>query len=303
MRVLLVKLSSLGDVIHNLPVVSDICLHRPDIDIDWVTEAPYAGLVALHPGVRQVLPIRLRALKKNWWRPASWSAFLHDRQALAGQRYDRVIDTQGLVKSAWVARAAAAPIAGFSPDTVREPWATHFYQEMYTVSRQQHAVVRNRQLAAQALGYELNEAVDYGIKAPALPLPWLTSAAYVVLLPATSRANKQWPVTAWIELAKRHYQRGLTVVIPWGNAAEKATSETIAAASSQAVVPPALSLVEAAALLAGAQAVVGVDTGLAHLAVALNRPTVGIYLTTQPKLTGLYGGERAINLGGGSQEA
>jgi heptosyltransferase-1 len=299
MRVLLVKLSSLGDVIHNAPVVSDLARAIPGIEIDWVTEAPYAGLAALHPGVKRVFPLRLRALKKNWWTPSAWTDFLDDRRALANA-YDLILDTQGLLKSALVARAAHGPIAGFSASSVREPMAVRFYDRTLEVARDQHAVARNRQLAAAAFGYALAEPVDYGLRAPTATTK--DGRPYCVLLHATSRADKSWPVADWIALGKTLNARGFGVVLPWGNAAEKRTSEQIAAALNEATVPSALSLTEAATLLAGATGVAGVDTGLSHLAVALGRPTVGIYVSTQPALTGLYGSLQAINLGSGNRE-
>jgi heptosyltransferase I len=301
-RVLLVKLSSMGDVIHNLPVVTDLARAFPGIEIDWVTEAPYAELVALHRSVRQVFPIHLRALKKQWWRVNRWTEFREERNKLSQQQYDYVIDTQGLVKSALVARGANQPISGFDKSVAREPFAARFYDRTFHVARNQHAVERNRQLVAAATGYKIATLPDYGLDAP-LPRPaWLTGERYVVLLHATSRADKQWPTAQWIQLAKKLNDRGLLVVLPWGNEAEKTVSAQISSSAEvvKAIVPPAMPLAHAAALLANATAVVGVDTGLAHLAVAFKRPTVGIYISTEPALTGLHGGTSAINLGGGS---
>ena len=302
MRVLLVKLSSLGDVLHNLPVVSDLARAYPDIEIDWVTEAPYAGLVALHPSVRNVFTVQLRDLKKHWWSAAAWSAFFDLRKQLGRQEYDVILDTQGLVKSAMVARWAKGAIAGFSAETVREPLAARAYDRKITVPRDLHAVERNRRLAAGVFGYELGSTVDYGLRRPAPLGNALAVSPYAVFLHATSRANKMWPEANWIALGQLLREIGVGVILPWGNVAEKQVSDRLASAIPDAVVPPVLSLLEAAALLAEARAVVGVDTGLAHLSVALARPTVGIYLTTSPALTGLYGNDFAVNLGGGTTQ-
>jgi heptosyltransferase I len=299
-RVLLVKLSSMGDVIHNLPVVTDLHRAFPAIEIDWITEAPYAELVALHPKVKQVFPIHLRALKKQWWRASLWAQFREERSKLAGRKYDCVIDTQGLVKSAIVARGAAQPISGFSNSVAREPMAARFYDRTFAIEREQHAVERNRQLVAAAMGYKISTPADYGLYAQMPRAAWVSGHSYIVLLHATSRADKQWPITNWVALAKKLNDRGLMVVLPWGNEHEKNVSEKIAAALTHAIVPPAMNLAEAAKLLANTAGVVGVDTGLAHLAVAFNRPTVGIYVSTKPALTGLYGGVSAVNVGGGT---
>ena len=302
MRVLLVKLSSLGDVLHNLPVVSDLARAMPAIEIDWVTEAPYAQLLALHPQVRRVYTTHLRDLKKRFWSPSAWSTFMADKAQLSGQTYDTILDTQGLIKSALVARFANGPIGGFSGETAREPLAARGYDQQVAVPCDLHAVERNRRLAAGIFGYDLSEAVNYGLRVPPGLANAMLPTPYVVFLHATSRADKMWPQTHWIALAEclRRHQQGVGLVLPWGNAAEKRVSERLASAIPAAIVPPAMSLLNAATLLANARGVVGVDTGLAHLSVALARPTVGLYVTTSPALTGLYGSDIAINLGGGT---
>ena len=299
MRVLLVKLSSMGDVLHNLPVVSDLARAYPDIEIDWVTEAPYSELVALHPRVRRVIPTHLRDLKKRWWSVAAWGSFLDVKAQLRGDAYDTILDTQGLIKSALIARWARGPVAGFSRDSAREPHASLFYDRRIAVPPDLHAVERNRRLAASVFGYQLAGTLDYGLRLQVSAQCASPTQPYVVFLHASSRADKLWPEPHWIALGQRLQDRGIDVVLPWGNAVEKRTSERLASAIPAAMVPPTMSLVEAAALLSRASGVIGVDTGLAHLSVALARPTVGLYLTTSPALTGLYSGDRAVNSGDG----
>ncbi|MDP1997850.1 MAG: lipopolysaccharide heptosyltransferase I, partial [Gallionella sp.] len=201
--------------------------------------------------------------------------------------------------SALIARCAQTTRCGFARDGAREPLSSLLYNRRFSVARDQHAVERNRQLAAQALGYALEGQADYGIQPPPFSRPvWLMEGAYAVLLHATSRADKLWDEANWIALGRYLHEKNIRCVLPWGSAAEQARSLRLAATIADAVVPPRLSLNEAAALLGGAQAAIGVDTGLAHLAAALNVPTVGIYTTTDPALTGLHAGRRAINLGG-----
>jgi heptosyltransferase I len=301
MRILLVKLSSLGDVIHNLPVATDIRRAYPHAVIDWVTEAPYAELVALHPAISRVFTVNLRALKRQWWQPKMWSQLFDDKATLAHEAYDLIIDTQGLVKSAVIASWANGQRHGFDTASIREPFAARWYQHTYAVSRAAHAVVRNRSLARLALQYA-DTPCDYGLAS----IPKIITAPYIVLLHATSRADKTWTQDAWVSLGLALNARGIEVVLPSGNAAEFATSRAIAAKLDRARAQEAMSLRDTASLLGNAQAVVGVDTGLTHLAVALARPTIGIYLTTRPALTGLYDGRDdrvAINLGGGTRDA
>ena len=302
MRVLLVKLSSMGDVLHSLPVVSDLARAFPDIEIDWVTEAPYASLVALHPKVRRAISTHLRDLKKRWWSPTAWSAFLETKSQLGTNKYDVILDTQGLIKSAYIARCAKGQIAGYARGSARERSAALFYDRHVVVPRNLHAVERNRRLAAGIFGYALTNAVDYGLRPPIIATHPVSAQPYVVLLHATSRTDKMWPESRWIDLGRRFYENGVGVVLPWGNTIERGASERLAAAIPTAIVPAAMSLIDAAGLISRSIGVVGVDTGLTHLAVALARPSVGLYLTTSPTLTGLYGSNLAINLGGGSQQ-
>jgi heptosyltransferase-1 len=296
-KIVLIKTSSLGDVLHNLPVVTDICKHLPGATIDWVVEESFASLPALHPKVQSVIPVAMRRWRRSWW--ASRGEIKAACRTLRDRHYDLALDTQGLLKSALITRCANTPRCGYDRKSAREPVASIFYDRTFFVPKDQHAVERNRQLAGLALGYTPAGAPEFGIQAPAAELPWLSrSSPYVVLLHATSRDDKLWDEPNWIALGKLFAAQGKQLVLPWGNAKEKARSERLTASIPNATSPPRLNLVEAAALLAHADAVIGVDTGLSHLAAALNVPTIGIYTATNPGLTGLYAGNRAVNLGG-----
>lgn len=297
-NILLIKTSSLGDVVHNLPVVSDIRARFPGARIDWVVEEAYRDIVGMHPGVHRVIPVALRRWRGNVLRPAHWREFGQFRRALAGVRYDCVIDTQGLIKSALLARAATGKRHGYAAASAREPLAAKFYDCTHVVPCDLHAVVRNRRLAGLALGYELPTVLDYGIALPAGAAP-VKLGPYCVLLHATSSSGKLWPEPAWERLAGELARQGYASVLPWGNAAERARSERIARVLPQAMVPPAQGVLGMAGLLSGAQAVIGVDTGLSHLAAALGRPVVALYCGTHPRLTGVCAGRggRVRNLG------
>lgn len=304
-RILLVKTSSLGDVVHNLPVVSDILNHFPNAQIDWVVEESFAAIARMHPSVRRVIPVAIRRWRRNLLRAetcAEWRTFLG---SLRAHEYDAVLDTQGLLKSALVTYAARGLRHGLDWKSSREPlWI--FYNRTHAVSWGQHAVARNRSLVAQALGYPLAAPADYGTARPkncaddvSNPgFTWLPAARYVVFLHATSASAKLWPERHWIELANHLLLDKIISILPWGSADERERSERLAAAMSAAVVPPALSLQQLAALLQNARTVVGVDTGLTHLAAALQVPTVGIYCATDPAATGIYACPLGANLGG-----
>ena len=293
-RILFVKTSSLGDVVHNCPAVSDVARAIPGAEIDWVVEESFAGVAAMHAAVRRVIPVAVRRWRRGAWRPAVWREIGAFRRALAAERYDAVIDTQSLLKSALVARCAQGPRHGLDRASAREALAARFYEVRHAVPRELHAVERNRRLAAEALGY-VPGALDYGLRATGVAP---AARPYAVLLTMTSRDDKLWPEERWIELGRTlaHAQR-LSAVLPWGSDAERRRAERIAQALPEARVPPRLPLDELARLFAGARAVAGVDTGLSHLAAALGTPTVGIYCGSEPALTGLYGARRAANVG------
>lgn len=297
MKILLVKTSSMGDVIHNLPVVTDILAAHAGSEIDWVVEDTFAAIPKLHPGVRNVSTVAVRRWRGRWWQAQTRGEIRAFFAELKARSYDAVIDTQGLFKSAVVARLARGPRFGLDWRSSREPVAL-FYQHTFAVPWTMHAVERNRALVARALGYPLPEQLDYGISAPPASFVWLPSGPYAVLVHATSARSKLWTDDHWIRLGQRLEKDGVGSILPWGNTEERERANRIARAVPGAVVPPAMSLTDTASVLAGARACVGLDTGVTHLAGALKVPTVGIYVATDPAATGLYGCARAVNLGG-----
>jgi heptosyltransferase I len=297
-KILLVKTSSMGDVIHNLPVVGDILGAFPGSTIDWMVEDAFAAIPALHPGVRRVIPVAVRR-----WRGVLASGHTHReireaREFLRDETYDSVVDTQGLLKSALLARWAHGPVCGCTWGTARERLASLLYDRRVRLDWSRHAVERNRMIAARCLRYEASGAACYGIGAPERRFDWLITdpCCYAVCLHGTSRDDKLWEEGNWLALGARLNATGLAVVLPWGSAAERERSLRLSARIPGAVIPPRLALDEAAALLGNAAAVVGVDTGLSHLAAALGAPVVGIYCATDPEDTGVHG-PAAVNLG------
>ncbi len=303
MRILLVKTSSLGDVIHNLPVASDIRRRLPDARIDWVVEEGFAEIPRLHPMVRRVIPVAVRRWRTAPLSPATWreiAAFRRSvRRPTRAESYDAVLDTQGLVKSALLAAQAHGPKLGYAADSAREPLATRFYDRRFSIQKKLHAVERNRRLAAAALGYALDDLpLDYGIAADPFAADWLPAGDYAVLLTATSRTDKEWPEENWRALGAALIAAGLRCVLPGGSAAERERAARLAQSLGRAVAAPPMNLEELAGLTAGAKLVVGVDTGLVHLAAALGRPTLALYCASDPALTGVLGVAPHRNLGG-----
>ncbi|TKD40094.1 lipopolysaccharide heptosyltransferase I [Azotobacter chroococcum] len=287
MRVLLIKTSSLGDVIHTLPALTDAARALPGIRFDWVVEEGFAEIPAWHPAVERVIPVAIRRWRRSLWQATTRGEWRRFRQSL-GDDYDLVIDAQGLLKSAWLTRFGGAPVAGLDRRSAREPLASLFYGLRHPVPWGQHAVERVRQLFAQALGYSVPATVgDYGLDRKRLAAP--AAAPYLLFLHGTTWDSKHWPESYWRELAERMAGEGWAVRLPWGNAAEQARAERIAERLAAVEVLPRTNLAGIAGILAGASACVAVDTGLGHLAAALDVPTVSLYGPTDPRLTGAYG--------------
>lgn len=297
-RILFVKLSSLGDVVHNFPAVSDLRQQRPDATFGWAVEEAYVPLVSLHPAITDVVPVGLRTLRRGLLDGMRWRRLGEARSALRRGAWDYAIDTQGLLKSAFITQSAEARLTfGPSLGSAREAAAAVFYDVRVAVPRRMHAVERNRQLVAKAFGYRVSGPPAYDLIHPPMPPLWAPRAPYAVLLHAASRAEKRWPESHWIALAQRLSSEGYATIFPGGTDAERMSAARLALMVKGAMAAPAMDLGSAAALIAHASMVAGVDTGLTHLAVAFGRRTVGIYRATRPDLTGVHG-ETGINVGG-----
>jgi heptosyltransferase-1 len=307
-RLLIVKTTSMGDVVHALPAVTDLAAAHPGLVIDWLVEAPFAAIPALHPALNaagaRVIPIAWRRWRKRLLDRGTWQAMGRARQALREARYDLVLDLQGLVKSAVWGRMAAGPLAGYDAASAREPLAAWLCARTAAVPRDLHAVQRCRRLAAAHAGHPLPDSPpDFGLTSARLaPASWAPPAGRVwsVLIPNASRPEKLWPETDWIAVGRQLARTQGAPIVLWGGEAERALAERIAAGCGGHV-PPFLKVVEVAALLAAARAVVGLDTGFTHLAAAFGRPTVGIYCDHEPGLAGVTGpgaAPRVASLGG-----
>ena len=284
--VLVVRPSSLGDIVHALPLVHDLRAHHPGAAIDWVAEESFVDLVGMNRGVRRVIPIALRRWRHALLERSTWREFARFRRDVAAVRYDAVLDLQEQVKGALVAALARGPVHGPDRRSVREPIVTALYRHRHRVDPEQHLIDRCRRLAGAAFGYEPRGAPHFDLAPPLEGDP--PDAPYAVFLHATSRRDKRWPEAHWRSLAEHVVNAGFAVVLPWGAAEEKLASERIARDTARCVVPPARrSLPELASLLARAVWVVGVDTGLTHLAAALGTPTVAIFTATDARLAGV----------------
>lgn len=296
MRVLIVKTSSMGDVLHTLPALTDAQRAIPGIQFDWVVEEGFAQIPSWHSAVERVIPVAIRRWRKAWFSAPIKAERKAFRDAVRLQQYDAIIDAQGLVKSAaLVTRLGRGIKHGMDWSTAREPLASLFYNCKHHIARQQHAVERTRELFAKSLGYTKPQSQgDYAIAQHFLNDLNADAGQYAVFLHATTRDDKHWPEANWRELIGQLHNAGIRIKLPWGAPHEEARAKRLADGFNYVDVLPRMSLEEIASVLAGAKFVVSVDTGLSHLTAALNRPNITLYGPTDPGLIGGYGKNQVV---------
>jgi heptosyltransferase-1 len=284
--ILFIKTSSLGDVIHHMPAVTDARKHLPDARFSWAVEEAFAPIAALHPAIDEIIPVPIRRLRRNIM---SWSAWRDVRKFIGTVRsrpYDAIVDTQGLFRTGIISKFAQGKRHGYERGSVRERGAAMFYDIHHTVPRGLHAIARNRALSGLALGYTPEGPPDFGLDRDSLA--GAVRAPYAILLHATAQRSKEWPEERWQTLA-RTLERDINLLVPYGSDTERVRAERIADKLEQTRVPIHRSLDNMARMIAGASFVVGVDTGILHLAAALGVPLAAIFCGSKPQLTGPLG--------------
>ncbi len=308
MRILIVRVSSLGDVVHTLPVLADIYRHDPEAIIDWVVEEAYAGLVRQNRYINDIVPFALRRWRKNLFSSPTRREFSRFVARLKSRPYDYVFDTQGLIKTGVIMGLAKTGkngqkigLAHKTDGSSYEPLSRIFHDQSISVEKHIHVVTRSREIVAKALGYTLDTPPDFGLVVPDAAPDWLPSRPYAVFFHATSRDSKKWPRENWSEIGRLLNRNGLKILLPWGSQKEKEEAESLAAAIPDSFVLPRLSITDAVILTGNACFIVGVDTGLAHLAAAFDKPTVQIYCNIPRWRTCADWSDNIISLGGEQQ--
>ena len=282
MRILIVKLSSLGDLIHTFPALTDAATTLPQARFDWIVDHNFAEVPAWHPAVSQTQSLPLRRCQQHWQTVIKLARSVRTLRSLT---YDLIIDAQGLIKSALAARLVRGPVVGYDRHSIREPLASHSYQQPYSVPRNWHAIRRIRSLFAQALGYPMPDTLpDYGLTMRKA----VTTSNNILLLHGASWPNKLWPMHYWVELI-RLIGSDAQVLLPGHTPEEQARAYQIVQQAGSGRVLPPLDLNALRQQITDCRGVVGLDSGLAHLAAALNIPAVTLYGPTQVSLSGAIG--------------
>lgn len=292
--ILFIKTSSLGDVVHQMPAMTDARRHYPEARLTWVVEEAFAPLAKLHPAVDDVIAVSTRRWRSQLLQSSTWRELSAFKARMRAVNAERVIDTQGLIRSALIARTAQGERHGYDASSIREPIASRFYDVRHKVARDQHAVTRNRLLSGLSLGYSPDAAIDYGLIKPAKE----GASRYAVLLHGTSKAAKEWREVDWIGIGKWLRGQGLEVLLPWGSERERLRCERLVAAIPGSRILERQPLDATAKVIANASLVIGVDTGLLHLAAAYSVPLIAVFLATDPGLTGPAGNGPMTVIGG-----
>lgn len=286
MNILIIKTSSLGDIIQTLPALTDAGKIFPDIQFDWVVEEAFQDIPKLHPLVNNVIPVAMRRWRKNIFRSLLNGEIKKFKQKIQSKKYDLIIDAQGLIKSGLITKMAIGKKIGLDKQSLTEPLARFFYDDEVTVDLQKHAIFRMRSIFAGALHYSFDaENIDYGISIK--PNDQYSKKPSILFLHGTTWPSKHWPDEHWIALAK--LLKNDPILIPWSNDQEKKRAELISAQSENAIILPKMRLSDLAAIIADGKFCIGIDSGLAHLAAAFNVPTITLYGPTNPKRIGTAG--------------
>lgn len=300
MRILIVRTSSLGDLVHMLPAISDLARYVPYAQIDWVVEESFAEIPAWHPAVHEVIPIAHRRWRKAWWSTPVRQERQRVLDRIRSVPYDIVLDMQALLKSVWLVRAAGGVHHGLDWRSAREPLCSLFYDVRHRVPFWQPAVKRQRDLAASALGYAYEGPPDFGLQRP---FPRVAvQPPYAVIMPSASRDDKLWPESSWHGVFDALQLQGLKLVLLAGSDQEAQRAHMLLASRDNAIVQPRSSLTELAALLAGSRLMVGLDSGLTHLAAAVGTDTIGLYKASTPVRTPVTGSGLTFSLGDRNHE-
>lgn len=299
----------MGDLIHTFPALTDLSEHHPnEYEITWLVEESFADIAKMHPMTKEVIIFGSRRWKKNLFKRETWQEFGQFKKALRSEKWDLIIDCQGLFKSAIMTKIAAQkgtiPTYSYSKESIRDPFAARFYQHGFSVPKGLTAIERNRQLFGKIFDYTPAPLANFGIQHWDETSPLTPEEPFAALIHGTSAENKEWPEAKWIEIGNWLFEKGILSILFWGSEREKERAKRIANKVPNAIVMPKVSIQEAGLILSKATLIIAVDTGFAHLANTQDRPVIGLFLGSHADYAGVIptqNNPHAVNLGGKNQ--
>lgn len=305
-KLLLIKTSSMGDLIHTFPALTDLSRNcQGEYEITWVVEESFVDIAKMHPMTKEVIVFGSRRWKKNIFKRETWQEFNTFKKQLRSEKWDLIVDCQGLFKSAMITKLAAQkgkiPTYSYSKASIRDPFAARFYDHGYSVEKGLTAIERNRQLFGKIFNYTPAPLADFGIQHWNEISELTPEHPFAALIHGTSAENKEWPEEKWVAIGHWLSEKGLISILFWGNAREHERAIRIAEQIPNAIVMPRVSIQEAGLILSKASLIIAVDTGFAHLANTQDRPVIGLFLGSHANYAGVIPTEQnphAVNLGG-----
>ena len=305
-KLLLIKTSSMGDLIHTFPALTDLSRNcQGEYEITWVVEESFVDIAKMHPMTKEVIVFGSRRWKKNIFKRETWQEFNTFKKQLRSEKWDLIVDCQGLFKSAMITKLAAQkgkiPTYSYSKASIRDPFAARFYDHGYSVEKGLTAIERNRQLFGKIFNYTPAPLADFGIQHWNEISELTPEHPFAALIHGTSAENKEWPEEKWVEIGHWLSEKGLISILFWGNAREHERAIRMAEQIPNAIVMPRVSIQEAGLILSKASLIIAVDTGFAHLANTQDRPVIGLFLGSHANYAGVIPTEQnphAVNLGG-----
>lgn len=299
-RILIIRLTSLGDIIHTYPMVYDIKHNVPNTKIDWLVDENFADIVKFNPLINRVISIPLRKWKQDKF--LFVFNLLKWLKNLKYIKYDYIIDSQGLIKSAMLSKYFIGVRYGFDKKSAREKLAPLFYDRTFKIEKNQLAINKNRELASKIFEYNISNKVNFGIK-QSFPRLEKYNYRYIIFFHGCSNDKKKYPIEKFIELANYLiHNNDISIILPYGNLKEKEHSIAIhnkVINKDKIIIPQKIfSFSELYSLIYNAEFIFGVDTGLTHLANALNKHLIAIFTHTSHKRTGIIESNIAKNIGG-----
>ena len=283
MRIAIVKLSALGDIIHAMVVLQFIKQHLPNSTVDWVVEQGFKDILANNPNINKIHTVNIKQAKQQ----KSFKLLFNEIKKLRKlPRYDIVIDTQGLIKSAIVSRAIPSDKTfGFDKNSLRESFAAKFYTDTCNINYDENIIKRNATVISHALNIKISHDDILSKQSFLFSNGQISSDLFsdskvnIALIPGASFESKIYPVNQYAQIANELKSQANFIIL-WGNEAERVMANQIQENAPEVHIANKLTLDELKSFIVQSNLVIGGDTGPTHMAWALNIPSITLFGST-----------------------